>query len=263
MSNALKELETRLLDLTADVDFVAAAANLRPRLGNAFNWDASDEVTILARAFMGAKASRRESLYGAVLVRILATLERYVRQVIDDVVARRTREAESYDELSAGLGRRNMILTGQALIAIHSQREQATIDLKRLVANLATCSEGGKSFALNGQLFAAAVTGSSPAIFEKALGYVEIDEWWDDIGRGSLSNLLGTTGARATGKRAEERLRELWRWRNQIAHGGDDEIALNEPQLRDAIQFVHEFSRALDASIEQRLARHKSDSAKN
>lgn len=79
-------------------------------------------------------------------------------------------------------------------------------------------------------------------------------EWWDAVGASvKLSELLGTKKARDTGNRVQERLKELCRWRNQLAHGGDEEIALSEAQLIDSIHFVESFSEALSNILHKRL----------
>jgi RiboL-PSP-HEPN len=130
-----------------------------------------------------------------------------------------------------------------------------TLDIESLIANLASCRKGSGSFRLNADAFSATVTGTSPYVIEKALQNVDINDWWDGVGGNArLAKLLQTKGARATGDRAHERLKELWRWRNHIAHGGDEEIALTEPQLREAIDFVDSFSVALDAAVNKRLS---------
>src|SRR5205814_1410723 len=106
-------------------------------------------------------------------------------------------------------------------------------------------------FRINSEVFASAVTGSSPAIVDRALGHIEIDKLWDLIGAdGELSDVLGTKGARATSKGAQERLLTLWRQRNQLAHGGDEEAALSESDLSDAIKFVLLLAKSLNSAVE-------------
>lgn len=140
-------------------------------------------------------------------------------------------------------------------MAIEAPRDHLTVDIESLISNLASCKRGSGSFRLNAQAFSATITGASPSIIEKALGNVDISDWWDAVGgNAALARLLQTRGARATGDRAHERLKELWRWRNHLAHGGDEEVALTESQLREAIDFVDCFSAALDATVKKRLS---------
>jgi hypothetical protein len=70
--------------------------------------------------------------------------------------------------------------------------------------------------------------------------------------RSETRELLGTKGARAAGLHSADRLKELSRWRNHLAHGGD-EIVITESQIRDAIDFVWAFSASLDAAVKKHL----------
>jgi len=252
---ALDELNTRISELKADLTFVALAAQLRPRVGDVVHWEAGAEVLKLVKQFMDAKSSRPEGVYGPLLVRLLAAFERYLRMLIIQSVEKRASGVRTYDELSETLRNRNLVLTGRVLAAI-SPHDHLKLDIELLIANLASCKPGSGSFRLNPQAFSATVTGASPAVIEKALQYVDVTDWWDGVGGNTtLAQLLGTKGARATGHRASERLKELWRWRNHLAHGGDEEIALTESQLREAVRFVECFSAALDSAATKHVKR--------
>lgn len=255
MPAALGELNARIDELKSDLAFTALAAQLRPRIGDVVRWDAASEVLRLVRQFMEAKASRPEGVYGALLVRLLAAFERYLRMLIVQSVEQRASGASTYDEISQTLGERNIILTGRVLAAVDAPRDHLTLDIEALISNLASCKRGSASFRLNSQAFSATVTGASPPVLEKALQYVEVPGCWDGVGASAaLANLLQTKGARATGEAARERLKELWRWRNHLAHGGDEEIALTERQLREAVDFIQFFGAALDGVVQKRLS---------
>ena len=248
MSKALEDLRARLADLDADLAFVSLAARLRPRLGDVVNWNAQVDVLGLAREFMNAKAVRVEGLFGPLLVRLLAALERYARGLVEEAVNAHSHRARTYEELEAHIRTRHLVLTGNLLASIESPRDYLTFPVESLVANLATCLPGTADYRLNSIAFAAAVFGTGPAALDKALANVGVRDWWDRIGAdATLANLLGTKGSRATGLQARERLEELSRWRNQLAHGGDEEIALTEDELRRCVQFVATFTTALDA----------------
>ncbi len=128
------------------------------------------------------------------------------------------------------------------------------MDVEVLIANLASCKRGSGCFRLNAQAFAATVAGVGPAAIERALESIDVTRWWDGVGgSAALARLLGTKGARATGDQARERLKELWRWRNHLAHGGDEEIALSESRLIEAIDFVECFGDALAGTVGKHL----------
>lgn len=254
MAAALDELNARIAELRADLTFVALATQLRPRIGAVVQWQAVGEVLDLVKKFMNAKSSRPEGVYGPLLIRLLAAFERYLRLLIVQSVEQRASGVSTFDELSETMSQRNVALTGRILAAIDAPRDHLTLDIESLISNLATCKRGSASFRLNAQAFSATITGASPLVIDKALQCVDVSSCWDGVGgNASLAKLLQTRGARATGESARERLKELWRWRNHLAHGGDEEIALTELQLREAIDFVYSFSAALNVVVEKRL----------
>lgn len=257
MAAPLGELNTRISELKADLAFVALAVQLRPRIGDVVQWQPAGDAHQLVRQFMDVKSSRPEGLYGPLLIRLLAAFERYLRMLIIQSVEQRAANVQTFDDLPRILSDRNIVLTGRVLASIESPRDHLTMDTESLVANLATCKRGSGAFRLNAQAFSATVTGAGPTIIEKALKNVDVSNWWDGVGgNATLAGLLGTKGARATGARACERLKELWRWRNHLAHGGDEEIALSESQLREAIDFVACLSGALDTAVQRKLKGH-------
>lgn len=254
MPSPLEELNARISELKDDLGFVALASQLRPRIGEVVQWQAPGATLDLVRKFMGAKASRPEGVYGPLLVRLLAAFERYVRMLIVHGVEERVSAFKTYEEIPESFSNRNLVLTGRILAAIGAPRDHLALDIQTLVANLASCKKGSGSFRFNAQAFSATVTGASPAVIDKALENLDVTGWWDVVGgNGALVRLLGKKGARATGDRAKERLKELWRWRNQLAHAGDEEIALTEAQLNEAIDFIECFSSALDAAVKKGL----------
>jgi hypothetical protein len=239
VASALDELNTRISEIRADHMFVALAAQLRPRIGDVVQWQAEGEVLDIVKKFMQAKSTRPEGMYGPLLIRLLASFERYLRMLVSQTIESRTSGLKTFEELPEGLSNRNMIFTGRILAAVGSPRDHLTMNVESLVSNLATCRKGAEVFRLNALAFSATVMGVSPETVQKALEILDVDGCWDGVGGyNALAKNLGTKGTRATGERAKERLKELWRWRNHLAHGGDEEIALSESQLRDATDFI-------------------------
>jgi hypothetical protein len=131
-------------------------------------------------------------------------------------------------------------------------------NIDSLILNLATCKRGSDSFRLNAAAFSAAVTGVGPSVLEKALQSIDVRNCWDGVGSHTqLARLLQTKGTRATGDRARERLKELWRWRNNLAHGGDEEIALTREQLEEAIDFVNALGEAIAMVVKKSFDSHE------
>jgi hypothetical protein len=253
MSKPLEDLKTRIAELKSDLIFVAVASQLRPRLGEALDWLGSKETLQLAQRFMDIKEARPEGIYGPLLVRLMAVFERYLRLLIVEGLEHYMSTAKKFDDLPQKLVNRNLILTGRILANVESPRDYLSFNIETLIANLASCKAGSSTFKLNAHAFSATVTGISPVAIDRALESIEVNECWDTIGSDTrLEKLLGTKGARATGSQSAERLKELSRWRNHLAHGGD-EIASTESQLRDALDFVSAFCISLDAAVKKHL----------
>jgi hypothetical protein len=255
MQPVLRELNVRLDEVEANVDFVAISTSLRPWLGSLLNWDVGGDGIGLARRFMEAAGNRPENLYGALLVRALAAFERFARLLVDDAANRMAARAKSFNEIKEQVRSRHTVLTGRLLGSVEEPRDYQTIDVKQLAENLASCTSGSTAFRLNASAFAAVVVNGSPPAIEKALSNLGIDSWWDAVGRAAnLRSLLMTKGPRETGKMARKRLEELYKRRNQIAHAGDGDITVSETDLRAAIQFVRALSEALEREVSVRLA---------
>jgi hypothetical protein len=257
MSNAISEFSLHIGELRADFKFVSLASQIRPRLGEILQWTSPPTYGLdLATEFMSVKDSRTEGIYGTFLVRLLATLERYVRQLLFQSVELRTTRVKTADQLPNTLVQSNVMLTGRILANVNSLPDHLDLDVEALISNLASCKRGNQPFRLNGLAFSHTVTAVTPEVLQRSLRYIDIDNWWDGVGRNSkLADFLQTEGPRATAKRSIERLKELCKWRNQLAHGGDAQVALTESELGDAINFVHFLGIALDEEISSQLSK--------
>ena len=256
MKPPLEELTTLLREIATDADFVAVAAQLRPRLNGVIRWDGiGAEERGIVQSFLRIKESRPEGLYGPLLVRLLAAFERYVRTLIVWTVDRRNDVAGKYEDLSPKLANRNRILTGRVLASAELP-DHLVFDIPALIENLATCKTGGAGpFRLNSTVFSAGIAGCSPKHLDTALEHVDIDDCWDSVGKDAkLSTILGTKGARPTGTGAKDKLKELSRLRNHLAHGGDGTPLISENELRDAIAFIGAFSKALEDIVVANVA---------
>jgi hypothetical protein len=112
MTAAYRELFARLDELEATASFTAISATLRPRLGDVLRWEAGGDAIGLAQQFMRATASRPESIYGALLVRVVAGFERFARLLVDDAV-RTAARCTKYRELEEHVRNRHTVLTAK------------------------------------------------------------------------------------------------------------------------------------------------------
>jgi hypothetical protein len=249
MSAALQDLNARLHEIEVDLGFVALALLLRPRVGDVLRMEVGGEVIGLVKQFMSARSVRPEGLYGALLVRLLASLERYVRKLIGQAVASKSKAAPSYESIRDSLGKRNIALTSRLLAGIDSPSDHLSVDFTELIRNLASCTNDDGAFLLNADAFSATVSVPTPRVLDKTFSQIGVNDWKACGGDDELKAALGTTKPKDTAKKAESRLTELCRWRNQLAHGGDAEPAISETHLRDALGFVAAFAASLDRLV--------------
>lgn len=254
MGQALDEFNLRLTELRADLRLLESTFELRPRICQVLDFEKRGEVLDLARRFAALAGSQPASFYGPMLVRLVASFERYLRYLIRDTVEDWAKKANTFEALPDGLGGRNLVLSGKAIAYSDSPREHLSIDLVELVDNLATCRQGSKAFKLNSFAFMTQITGVTPEIIEKALGLVQVTHWWSGVGADkALQTQLTCTRTPDTTKKAIERLKELSRWRNNWAHGGDDEVTLTGVEVMDALEFLSAFSKALDTAVAKQV----------
>jgi hypothetical protein len=249
MNAALTELEARLSDVESQLDFVAIAVRLRPRINGVIRWEAGGDEVGLAKQFMNQKGVTIEGIYGGLLVRVLGAFERFVRRCVAENLLRQTALAKQYDLLPEALRDKHLVLTGKLLSSLQTPSDHIVFSPNDLVSRLATCHSGASAFELNSVAFEATVTSASPIVIERALENVGCSNWWDEVGGAeNIEDILECHGAgpRAAGKLARERLRELWKWRNGIAHGGDSEVVVSEQDLRRHLGFVRCLSHALE-----------------
>lgn len=178
MPTAISEFEAQVDAVRADLEFVKLAAQLRPRIGSILIWNAKGDGTDIAKQFIKAR-SLPEGVYASLLVRLVATLERYLRNMIAEAVHRRAAKAKSYDEVASTLGSRNLVLTGRLLASLDQPKDYLTLNIEELVENLASCKKGSSAFKLNLLAFSAAMVGVTPTAIEKAMDTVDVSKWLD------------------------------------------------------------------------------------
>ena len=58
MADAFSELNARVAEIRTNLEFVALATRLRPRIGEAVRWDSGRDLVHLMQDFMNAKSIR-------------------------------------------------------------------------------------------------------------------------------------------------------------------------------------------------------------
>jgi len=203
---------------------------------------------------MNTKETRIEGICAGLYVRVIASFERYLRRRIEAVVDELSMHGNAFEAIPEFIRNRNIALTGRLLSSIDEPKDHLAFNYDALVANLASCTVGSKSFRLNSAAFSAAVVGSGPDVLERALKTINVDHFWDRLGANThLQKIIGTRGPRETGNHARTKLQDLTRKRNQIAHAGDSEPALSAQDVREAIEFIRALATSLDAEVKERI----------
>jgi hypothetical protein len=165
------------------------------------------------------------------------------------------KKAKTFDKLPEGIGERNLVLSGRYIGSSDSPRDYLAIDPPSLVDNLVTCRAATASYKLNSDVFMDLIHGVTPDVIEKALKAVRITNWENVVGKDSiLQSTLGTQRTVDAVKEIAIRLKKLSRWRNNWAHGGDEEVSLTLNELSDEVNFLAAYCRALDSAVSRQVA---------
>jgi hypothetical protein len=254
MGQAFQEFNLRLIELRNDLSLLESAFELRPRINQVLDFQKRGGVLDLAQKFGETVGSQPASFYGPMLVRLLASFERFLRLLVRETVEEWAKRASRFDQLPEGLAERHVVLSGRILASSDSPREHLDLDLMSIIDNLATCRGSSTSYALNSSVFMALVTGTTPDVIESSLKSARITSWWNAVGADeAVQTQLNVTRTSDATKIAAKRLKELSRWRNNWAHGGDDEVSLTAAEVRSALEFLSAFGKALDNAVSKQI----------
>jgi hypothetical protein len=254
MAQALDEFTARVANLRRDVNFISLAANFRPQVYRVLDREAEPEAIDLAERFADVKDSEVSAIYGPLVVRLSAIIERYLRALIEECVSAWAIKAGSSERVPATLANRNIVLTGRLLASSDQPRDHLKLDVPTLIKNLASCSGSRRDFVLNREAFSTLIIGITPETVEASLKAVKVGDCWDAIcADPDLKRSLQKTRTVDAAKATKLRLKELSRWRNNWAHGGDEEISLTDQELLDACDFATYFVKALDTVVTTRI----------
>lgn len=254
MGLALKEFETRAEQLRADVQFLERSFEIRPRIFEILNYEGTADMVRMATEFGSTSGADPALFCGPLLVRLIGSFERFLRMTLRDAIEAWSLKAKKFSELPDGIGDRNLVLTGRLLSNIDAPRDHLRIDVISLIDNLVTCRDGGGSYQLNSLAFMDLISGITPEVVEKGLGAVRIPGWDKAVAAdGKLQAILGQTRTVDAAKEMRLRLKNLSRWRNNWAHGGDEEVSLTFRELREQLEFLTIFAKALDAVVSRHI----------
>jgi RiboL-PSP-HEPN len=250
MSQAFNQFVLRAEELRNDLSFLERAFELRPRIYLVLDFEKRGEALEMARKFGETVDNRPASFYGPMLVRLIASFERFLRMLMQETVESWVKKAQHFDRLPEGLAERNLVLSGRFIGNSDSPRDYMALDMNVMVDNLVTCRAGTAEFRLNSGVFMDLIYGVTSEVIEKSLKTVRINNWMNIVGADkTLQARLGVDRVPDATRATTARLKKLSRWRNNWAHGGDDEVSLTFTEVNDELEFVIAFSRALDSAV--------------
>ena len=208
----------------------------------------NQSAAILRRAVReGGVAGMQPILDGAVLL-LVAAFEQFVSAVIVEFAGDLPRIVPVYGDLPQSVRSANERHTGEALSRMRSRFADYT--LRRFVDNLRDCQAGKSPYVLNGEAMALNDRNLTQGVLQDLISRLGINDIWEPVSASrSLKRWSGKGGAKVAQSRSKNRLNELIRQRNNIAHGVA-QPTLGSEVIRDHIRFQRVLSRALAKSIE-------------
>lgn len=255
MSAALGDLELRLDEVLAGAHFMDRAYRLRPRIGKAIRWDGPRDEVDLIQSFIADAKSREAEIHIALLIRTIAALERFVRKLSEETIEIRAILATDAKQIPDELKKRNIIASAKLLSTLDQPKDHISFDPQVVIANLGACEVHSGPFPLNAVAFSSFLQSPTVQGVERVLEGIGCKDIFYSVGKYSpLQQHLNTKGQAATTKRIVERLTDIVRWRNNAAHGGDNERALDVKELDSIIEFVRMLSRGLAEAVGQSIS---------
>lgn len=257
LSEALKEFDLALDDLSSIFDFVRLAIRLRPRLSEMLSWDTmGTEGKLLASNFLSQRTADESLLYRGMVISLAGAFEHFMRRILRDSVLAISGSGASFDSLDASIKKENFYRTGLALGTIHEPLDYLELNYELLAKNLGTCFTGSAQALLNAEAFAIFLSIISPKNLEDALRRIGVVLRWDDFGRvEEVQKTLDGKGTRETAKAVEANLRQFGKMRNKIAHSGSSGLVVTELDFERLLQFFRVFGRTLVKVVETDLSK--------
>jgi len=251
MAAALSEFENRLDEILAAAKFVNRAFRLRPRIGSSIIWGGMEnDLRTLVLGFLAQNMPVELEVMNSLLVRSVGCFERYIRAVAAEALSVQAALASTPGDLPDELRKRNLVLSARLLASLDSPKDHVVFDTRAVITNLARCENNQKPYQLNAVAFSSFIQSPSSDAVDKVLSSVGVNQIFESVGRYlPMQEMLNLNDTRTTNKRTVARLTEIIRWRNNLAHAGDDERSIDSDDLGHAIDFLRTLGRGIDEAV--------------
>jgi HEPN superfamily RiboL-PSP-like protein len=254
-NEAVREFCLILDELDGNLGFLRLSSKLRPRLNGLLNWSAvQGDAKLLVTDFLKQKSVELGAQYRGMLVVLSGAFEQFVRRVVQDAVQTINTSAKGFDSLPENLKMQNVYRSGRALSTVREPLDHIIVDYQSLARSLATCVPGAREFTLNAEAFSLFISSVTPTHLADICRWIGITLEWDDFGRvNEFEVMLGTKGARATGKAVSEELARFIKLRNRIAHAGTGGVAVTDNDVDGFLRFFRVFASKLASVVGDKL----------
>ncbi len=245
---AIIEFQTAI-DLMLSMSlFVEVATQLRPRLGRQVNWQSLDDAEkLLVQSFIKMEPTLALSEEGTTL-RICAQFENFLRRIIRDAALEISLRKVKAEGLKPPLLAKNRHFAGMLLSKV-LYSDGVTRDYDRLCREIGTCTPGSV-VTLSGESLAESLENISPASIDLLFELFGHKLNWDKIATHAVfAAARKQEGTRELAKAIKERLSELHKLRNRLAHSGYGGVVLPEGSLQQTGDFLKRLAEAVTGQL--------------
>lgn len=156
--------------------------------------------------------------------------------------------------LSLDLKKRNLILSARLLSSLDQPRDHIAFSPSVLVENLAACDKDVIPYQLNAVSFSASLQSPTVEAINKIFSSVGLKDLFERLGRSTgLQRQLRSGGVRATSIRVQERIGEIVRLRNNLAHAGDEERSVTIEEFDYLVDFFRVVAFEIDLAVKETI----------
>lgn len=254
MRATLQVFESQALDLDRFATFLEHANALRGTPAA----DGSSPDGSRIEAFRSATASLtsiayRRATYNTIVISIYGALERFVEDLVHAYVRYLNAVTPTYADLPQPVLDNHLPLTVELLGQLDRPRYQGQGD--RLVANLDSCLQQRPNYRLNALAFSLHTRNFKAAVIGDTLKRVGVEASLDSV-KASAEYRAAVSAIDPGAPPTFNRFDEFVDRRNEVAHGTEADELLAVPLLRDYVQLVLAFCRALHARVWSDALKH-------
>lgn len=213
----------------------------------------------LKKDFRGAldiKNAPESVAYRGLILQLYGAFERFITELSEISLRALQSKAKRYSDLPESLRNAHTIGSARILSKLHDKNINGVpFDFGSLKKNMAHCFSDDEKYSLGAEAFTALLGVCTSERVDSVFEVICLSKAFDDeLGRDpNIKSWARNAGAREAFKLAKDRLDELVRLRNQIAHGSTDPEVLYG-NVEEAAKFLSVLGKALIAKAKLKTA---------